>query len=103
MWESPPFEALQKTLEDPSNPIGMRMRAAYYLRQEHSERPQAVVDALAAGLTNEEHGSLMRHEFAYVMGQLRDERCCAALEQVLQNADDNVMVSYSCACMLGRA
>ena len=101
MWEKPPFEALRKSLEDPSNPIGMRMRAAYHLRQEHGERPDEVVDALAAGLLEERHGSLMRHEFAYVMGQLRDERCCEALERVLQNAKDNVMVRHEASEALG--
>ena len=33
MWESPPFRKLQEAIEEPSNPIGMRMRAAYFLRQ----------------------------------------------------------------------
>eukprot|EP00531_Pseudo-nitzschia_arenysensis_P013984 CAMPEP_0116148262 /NCGR_PEP_ID=MMETSP0329-20121206/18256_1 /TAXON_ID=697910 /ORGANISM="Pseudo-nitzschia arenysensis, Strain B593" /LENGTH=31 /DNA_ID= /DNA_START= /DNA_END= /DNA_ORIENTATION= len=30
MWKVPDFEEMQETLRDPSSPIGMRMRAAYY-------------------------------------------------------------------------
>lgn len=88
------------------------MRAAYYLRQEHTEATaqddeanillkQAVVDTLSKGLLDKRHGSLMRHEFAYVMGQLRDKRCCESLEFVLQNDSDCVMVRHEAAEALG--
>jgi deoxyhypusine monooxygenase len=104
MFEAPPFETLQESLADPSNPIGMRMRSAYYLRQahlDHEHLQDKVVQALSAGLLDERHGALMRHEFAYVMGQLRDERCCQVLELVLGNSDDNVMVRHEAAEALG--
>jgi deoxyhypusine monooxygenase len=105
MWEaSPPFEDLQKALDDPTNPIGMRMRAAYYLRQahwDHEHLQESAVQALAKGLNDERHGSLMRHEFAYLMGQLRDERCCDALERVLLHPTDCVMVRHEAAEALG--
>lgn len=79
MWETPSFPELQKALDDPSRPIGMRMRAAYHLRHvhdkaDHEEVQESVVEALSKGLMERRHGSLMRHEFAYVMGQLRDKR-----------------------------
>jgi hypothetical protein len=79
MWETPSIAELQSALDDPSHPIGMRMRAAYYLRHVHDQADEdstqdVVVQALSVGLLERRHGSLMRHEFAYVMGQLRDER-----------------------------
>jgi hypothetical protein len=79
MWETPTLEELRSALDDPSHPIGMRMRAAYYLRHIHDKADDdstqdVVVHALSEGLLERLHGSLMRHEFAYVMGQLRDER-----------------------------
>jgi hypothetical protein len=79
MWDTPSLAELQKALGDPSNPIGMRMRAAYHLRHVHdkaeNENDQIlVVEALSKGLLDPRHGSLMRHEFAYVMGQLKDKR-----------------------------
>lgn len=129
MFESPPFHQLQEALTYASNPIGMRMRAAYYLRhayensirnktedgsetyeessntQEKDEEKQSledlVVQALSNGLRNKDHGSLLRHEFAYVMGQLRDEKCCKVLEEVLLNDSDCIMVRHECGEALG--
>ena len=79
MWEIPSLEELQKALDDPLNPIGMRMRAAYHLRHVHDKADDEnvqllVVEALSKGLVDSRHGSLMRHEFAYVMGQIKNER-----------------------------
>lgn len=110
--QSPPLEALQIALRFPEQPIGKRMRAAYFLRQLYQtveegdpdlkqEIRKAVVAALSEGLLNEQHGSLMRHEFAYVMGQLRDEQSVPVLERVLQDPDDCVMVRHEAAEALG--
>ena len=101
------MESLKDAINHPTYPIGMRMRAAYFLRQVHKDHPddgalqQVVIDTLARGLVNKDHGSLMRHEFAYVMGQLRDERCCPALEEALCQTSDCVMVRHEAAEALG--
>jgi deoxyhypusine monooxygenase len=109
MWEKPSFDRLQKALDDPSTPIGMRMRAAYFLRQYHAEveqnevepikgrRQQEVIDVLSKGLLDPRHGSLMRHEIAYVMGQIRDERSCNTLELILDDDHDCIMVRHEAA------
>ena len=97
MWESPPIEKLQEAIENPNNPIGMRMRSAYFLKQAYENAirnkssdddddnnsnnatvdiDDVVVQTLCQGLLDQRHGSLLRHEFAYVMGQTRDERVC---------------------------
>lgn len=105
--KSPPLPALLMAIDAPSNPIGMRMNSAYYLRHEYSNTPEEketrarIVDALGQGLLNEQHGSLMRHEFAYVLGQLRDDRACSTLEECLQNESDCVMVRHEAAEALG--
>lgn len=136
MWEAPPLSALEKAVRSPdTSPVGMRMRAAYFLRQEYDnavrngasttgenedcndEQKTAsaaagtttpedivankVIQLLGVGLCDPRHGSLLRHEFAYVMGQLRDERCCPALEQTLLNENDCVMVRHECGEALG--
>jgi len=105
MWdETPPLSALQDAIADPTHPIGMRMRAAYFLRHLHTTEPDRqleIVTTLTVGLADERHGSLMRHEFAYVMGQLRDERCCPTLEEILQRQSDCVMVRHEAAEALG--
>jgi len=117
MWDKPPpLTELQDAVGDSSMPIGMRMRAAYFLRQVYEDNRKegtsdhdsssgcicnTVVETLAKGLLDKRHGSLMRHEFAYVMGQLRDERCCETLEAVLQEPTDCVMVRHEAAEALG--
>jgi deoxyhypusine monooxygenase len=117
MWERPSFSTLEQSLLEPSNPIGMRMRAAYHLRQEHDEsgfppddaagavdrrqRQEDVVRVLSVGLLDKRQGSLLRHELAYVMGQIRDESCCPCLENVLADQGDCVMVRHECAEALG--
>ena len=110
MWgEAPSISKLREALEDPSRAIGMRMRAAYYLKQVHAnnhgedqhQQQDEIVLILSKGLLEKGHGSLMRHEFAYVMGQLKDERCCHTLEQVLLQKDDCVIVRHECAEALG--
>ena len=106
------------------------MRAAYYLRQayenemknkdeddepkdehnneneqqqqqRHQTIDEIVIETLSQGLLNQKHGSLLRHEFAYVMGQLRDERCCPSIEQVLLDDSDCIMVRHECGEALG--
>ncbi len=94
MWEAPPLSKLQEALSSPRNPIGMRMRTAYYLRQAYENAirnkdedddgntmtktekdiDDVVIETLGKELQNKDHGSLLRHEFAYCMGQLKDER-----------------------------
>ncbi len=128
MFEAPPLSKLEDAIHSPKNPIGMRMRAAYFLRQayenamrnksvddddgkkeEKSEDgnnseltvDEIVIETLGKGLLDRGHGSLLRHEFAYVMGQLRDPRCCPCIEQVLLDESDCIMVRHECGEALG--
>jgi deoxyhypusine monooxygenase len=124
MFEAPPLSRLREAIANPSEPIGMRMRAAYFLRQAYEnaiknktdENEQegseittpnnstidtVVIETLGKGLSDAGHGSLLRHEFAYVMGQLRDERCCPILEKVLIDESDCVIVRHECGEALG--
>jgi len=103
----PSIEALTESLDHPSNGIGMRMRAAYYLRQAYETNAhndtlqQEIIYTLGDNLLKESHGSLMRHEIAYVMGQLRDDAGFPFLQQVLSNEEDCIMVRHECAEALG--
>jgi len=105
------------------------MRATYFLRQEYdnytknSDAPtgsdadekkttsgddedvddisMTVISTLAKSLADSRHGALLRHEFAYVLGQLRDQRAISALEHTLLNEADDTMVRHECAEALG--
>jgi deoxyhypusine monooxygenase len=107
MLHPPPPDVLIKSLNDPSNAIGMRMRAVYYLRQAYESHKggrkvqDEVISTLGSNLLKATHGSLMRHEIAYVMGQLRDAASCPYLEKVLAQNDDCIMVRHECAEALG--
>lgn len=133
MWKAPPLSSLQSTLADPKLPIGMRMRATYFLRQEydnyiknldpnrtttridHDEMKTTsnednnneydisliVINTLSKSLNDDGHGALLRHEFAYVLGQLRDERAISTLQHTLLNINDDTMVRHECAEALG--
>eukprot|EP00934_Nitzschia_sp_Nitz4_P002430 Nitzschia sp. Nitz4//scaffold52_size167869//164010//165267//NITZ4_002300-RA/size167869-snap-gene-0.218-mRNA-1//1//CDS//3329554107//2425//frame0 len=118
MWTIPSFEELQATLQDPRSPIGKRMRAAYYCKQlyvnhqnaddteEESKTtsgptPREIIDLLCSQVGVKEHGSLLRHEFAYVLGQIQSTDACPTLERVLAEPDDCVMVRHEAAEALG--
>jgi len=109
-FAAPPFERLADAVLHPSRPIAQRMRAAYYLKQAYgeaggeqpgSEHQARVIEVLGEGLKMPGHGGLMRHEFAYVLGQMQDSRACDVLEGVLSNTADDCMVRHECAEALG--
>lgn len=109
-FETPPLPTLQATLSDPTTPIAMRMRATYYLRQLYDNADNngddealhiIIIDALCQQLLVPSHGCLLRHEIAYVLGQLRDVRALPALESILSSKEEDVMVRHECAEALG--
>jgi deoxyhypusine monooxygenase len=107
MWTTPPFEELKATLEDPTSPIGKRMRAAYYCKQifvnaeKNNEDANEIVELLCTQVFETRHGSLLRHEFAYVLGQMQTPLACETLHQLLEASEDCVMVRHEAAEALG--
>jgi len=68
---------------------------------EENEISLKVINTLSKSLDDNLHGALLRHEFAYVLGQLRDERGIHVLERTLLNGADDTMVRHECAEALG--
>lgn len=119
--EAPAIPLLLKAIHDPDSPIGMRMRSAYYLRQAYSKLKDteqtaiteetgsshatlgsaSIIRALTQELKKTRHGSLMRHEFAYVLGQLQDEGASEDLQYIVKDTTDCVMVRHEAAEALG--
>jgi deoxyhypusine monooxygenase len=60
-----------------------------------------VISVLTSSLADTRHGALLRHEFAYVLGQLRDVSALSMLECTLLNDKDDTMVRHECAEALG--
>ncbi|HUR62754.1 MAG TPA: HEAT repeat domain-containing protein [Candidatus Thermoplasmatota archaeon] len=87
---------LRARLTDASLPMFERMRIVFTLR--NLGGPDAV-DALAACF--DDPSALLRHEVAYVMGQMQDPHAIPALTRTLQKEDEHVMVRHECAEALG--
>eukprot|EP00041_Stephanoeca_diplocostata_P028878 m.835913 g.835913 ORF g.835913 m.835913 type:complete len:229 (-) comp23455_c0_seq67:207-893(-) len=101
----PTIETLRESVLAPNSalsPAAQRMRAIYYLRSIGSpEAIEILCATLKSHAVNPPHSPLLRHEIAYVLGQLQDEAACEVLESVLNDPSDNVMVRHECAEALG--
>ena len=113
-FQCPPLTQLEASLDPERNsrverlPVAQRMRAAYWLKHVYdhasasdSETRVAARRALEAGMLHPPHGSLLRHEAAYVLGQLRDKGAQRSLEVVLADEDEDAMLRHECAEALG--
>jgi deoxyhypusine monooxygenase len=92
----PTVAQLRAQLLDRSLPMFQRMRAVFSLRNRGG--PDAV-EALAAAF--EDPSALLRHELAYVLGQMGDPHANPFLTAVLRKAHEHVMVRHECAEALG--
>ncbi|KAG6296390.1 deoxyhypusine hydroxylase [Claviceps purpurea] len=96
-------EDLGKTLMETAQPLFMRYRAMFALRDLASppSRPTAVpaVLALAKGLADS--SALFRHEIAFVFGQLSHPASIPALTEALSNVEEASMVRHEAAEALG--
>ncbi len=87
---------LRARLTDTSLPMFQRMRCVFTLR--NLGGPEAV-EALAACFNDA--SALLRHEVAYVLGQMQDQHAVPFLTAVLEKPDEHVMVRHECAEALG--
>lgn len=88
--------ALRARLLDGDAPMFQRMRAVFALRNVGGD---TAIDALAAAFADP--SALLRHELAYVMGQMGDAHAVPVLVRVLAAADEHVMVRHEAAEALG--
>ncbi|OLL25497.1 Deoxyhypusine hydroxylase [Neolecta irregularis DAH-3] len=89
-------ESLLTTLNDQSLELFHRYRAMFRLRDIGTI---AAMDALASGF--DDPSALLRHEIAYVFGQLSHSHSIPALSKVLQNSQELGMVRHEAAEALG--
>ena len=94
----PPMDDLRAAVADAFAPLGMRMRAVYYLR---TIATLEAIEVLATALLDTRNTPLMRHELAYVLGQIRNPAACDTLEQVLADEAGDAMVRHESAEALG--
>lgn len=88
--------ALRGRLLDRDLPMFQRMRAVFALRNVGGHD---AVDALVAAF--EDPSALLRHEIAYVLGQMGDPHALPALRRVLSGEGEHVMVRHEAAEAMG--
>lgn len=95
-----PLPALVATLLNDAAPIFDRYRALFSLRDDGGE---AAVAALCAALraTGPSASALLKHELAYVLGQLRAPASFPALRDALADTSEHGMVRHEAAEALG--
>lgn len=89
-------ELLRKTLIDENEKMFQRMRSVFSLRNKRSDD---AVRALCEGFGSE--SALLRHEIAYVLGQMQNPSAVTKLIMVLRNEREHVMVRHEAAEALG--
>lgn len=91
-------EELRAVLLDLKQPLAKRTHTAFYLRTDGSP---AAVAAICDALLVREDSSLMRHELAYILGQIQNADACPILSTVLCNEEDDILVRHESAEALG--
>lgn len=92
----PTVQELRSHLMDRQEPMFQRMRAVFALRNIGGHD---AVDALAEAF--QDPSALLRHEIAYVMGQMGDPHALPFLTEVLSKDDEHVMVRHEAAEAMG--
>ena len=98
---APPSEGknisnLRNTLCDENEKMFQRMRALFALRNIGGKES---VDALAAAYSSQ--SALLKHEIAYVMGQMQDSNAVPHFIDRLEDKDEDIMVRHEAAEALG--
>ncbi|MEC7744226.1 MAG: HEAT repeat domain-containing protein [Candidatus Thermoplasmatota archaeon] len=88
--------SLRKTICDEKERMFQRMRALFALRNIGGKDS---VEALAAAFTSD--SALLKHEIAYVMGQMQDSHAVPHLIERLRDMEEDVMVRHEAAEALG--
>ena len=78
--------------------VAKRTHAAFLLRTEGSNEAATII---AEALSIREDSELMRHENAYILGQMQHSSVCPLLESILRDETDDIIVRHECAEALG--
>ena len=87
---------LRRTLVNEEEKMFQRMRALFALRGIGGEDS---VEALADAFSSD--SALLKHEIAYVMGQMQDRHAVPYLIERLEDVDEDLMVRHEAAEALG--
>ena len=94
--EKKELDALRSILLDENEKMFQRMRSVFKLRNIRS--PESCL-ALCEGFDSS--SALLRHELAYVLGQMQQDEAIPTLSRVLSDPNEHVMVRHEAAEALG--
>ncbi|PWN89715.1 ARM repeat-containing protein [Acaromyces ingoldii] len=105
MTTGPSLDKLSACLCDASGSeaLDARFRALFSLKglaAADGARTQAVIDVIAAAFEGND-SALLKHEMAYVLGQIKDVGAMPCLEHVLADAKEHAMVRHEAAEAMG--
>jgi deoxyhypusine monooxygenase len=92
------MEKLRTCLLDLGQPIAQRTHCSFILRTKGTTE---AVEILSEALQNKADSPLMRHEIAYILGQIRNPVACPLLAAVLEDETDDILVRHESAEALG--
>lgn len=92
------MEKLRSCLLDIEQPVAQRTHASFILRTKADDES---VEILAEALKNKKDSALMRHEIAYILGQIQNPSVCPLLTSILEDESDDVLVRHESAEALG--
>lgn len=90
-------QRLGDVLVNPSESIAKRMRTCFELKCINNE---AAIDELNRSLLFSK-SALLKHEIAYVLGQMRNKYAVKYLINVLENVNEEIIVRHECCEALG--
>ncbi|WFD34458.1 deoxyhypusine monooxygenase [Malassezia cuniculi] len=99
----PSLDALEASLLNASGNVKLdaRFRTLFTLKGlgMAEENRMRVIEIISKGFTDD--SALLKHELAYVLGQLQDVRAIPKLESVLSDTEEHAMVRHEAAEALG--
>jgi deoxyhypusine monooxygenase len=96
-----PLERLREQLLDQQEHLFERYRALFALRDAVPKEGERAVAALCACLSRREESALLKHEVAFVLGQLEHPAADTALCAAIARGDEHGMVRHEAAEALG--
>ncbi|KAJ3163523.1 hypothetical protein HDU86_000104 [Geranomyces michiganensis] len=90
------YASLDAQLNDPAVPLAQRFRALFTLKSLNTAQSVAII---AKGFADD--SALLKHELAYVLGQMRNPCALPALVKVLETLEEDPMVRHEAAEAMG--
>jgi deoxyhypusine monooxygenase len=90
-YSGPSIDQLRSCLLDLDQPLPKRTHAAFYLR---TMATTEAAEVISLALKDRRNGSLMRHELAYILGQMQITSIDKVLISLLSDETEDILVRH---------